>query len=505
MDYKVKEGEVMISRNKEEKFSRVLLWRGGVRFYEKGDYIFDVVRGRFIGEKPPKDRKLVVIDSNIFSGHTIFTAIQKLRSLGYQIESAAGNIVSNIKNLENVIKTLPPKPVNSKPIIFICGLPGSGKSFLTAMIEKMTQSVVIKWGKLVAETTNPGLYGEGALKLEKQDPLYFAKKALPQLKKIPLNKVIILDGAKDIVTIEFLAYALGRPTIVLYLETPNWLRKILCKYRRDSDDEYFEERDKLFKNRLRKIRSKSIVLKPNSNDHYEALTLLKIHGINPRLSMKKVPVLFDKFFALESILYVTEQIKCYIDIDDIPEEWIFHKRYVERYPIPESLRKAVCIVASAFRIIDDIIDEDVERRIRSEKGKESTITAFWIQDGVYIALVKALIMLKAAADYFKEYEKILKNSPLSYNEMVKRVVKAVWIELTAEAEERQLTDNEYTATLDREIAFREWIASISGYPLEKARKEAIKAQIKNDLMSSGFEANRLNFKYIKKYKELLID
>lgn len=68
MGYEVKEGEVKILRNKEEKFSRVLIWRGGVRFYKKEDYIFDVVRGRFIGEKPPKNRKLIVIDNNIFSG-----------------------------------------------------------------------------------------------------------------------------------------------------------------------------------------------------------------------------------------------------------------------------------------------------------------------------------------------------------------------------------------------------------------------------------------------------
>lgn len=78
-----------------------------------------------------------------------------------------------------------------------------------------------------------------------------------------------------------------------------------------------------------------------------------------------------------------------------------------------------------------------------------------------------------------------------YAEMIARVEAATLIELNAELEGRALTAEEYQASLDKEVAFREWIASLAGLSARQLREDAIRAQMKNDRLSSGLERQRL--------------
>jgi len=79
---------------------------------------------------------------------------------------------------------------------------------------------------------------------------------------------------------------------------------------------------------------------------------------------------------------------------------------------------------------------------------------------------------------------------------------AVLIELQAELEGRELTPEEYELTLEKESAFREWIAAIAGLDKNALAEEGRKAQLKNDLLSledarAACEASR----YYKLLKE----
>ncbi|MEM1551036.1 MAG: hypothetical protein QXH03_00010 [Candidatus Bathyarchaeia archaeon] len=453
---------------------RVLIWRGGIRFYQDGDFIFDPRHGDFIGPRPPPREKVTIVDANVFGGHTLFAVAQRLRQMGYEIEGFAGNTLPSSPLREIVSPLEVPKPAS--PIIFFAGYPGSGKSAVAAMVARMVGAYRIKWASFIEE---PGLYGEKAALKEEEDPLFFARKAFPHLCSVPPEIPVVLDGVKDMRVVQFLAYTTSRPAILIFVQAPDWLRHFVCQARQDPDDLFWKERDELFAPRLEEIRRQSLLLQMDSNDHREILELLRLHGIRPRLPLNSVPVLFDKFFALEFILYVTRVIPLAISISDIPDDWIFHHRYVERYPVPEELKKLVCAIATSFRIIDDILDEDMERRIR-EGGSVKFIPALWAVEGVWVAVAKAMAMLSAAARH-----------PAFDPEMVRRVVRAVWIELEADAGGRPLTPAEYELTLEREAAFREWVARISGYPIEKAREEAIRAQIENDRMAKGLEAKRV--------------
>lgn len=447
---------------------RVLLWRGGVRFYEPGAFIFDPRQRAFIGPEPPLDEPVVLIDANIFGGHTLHQAAAILRKMGYQIAGFAGSLVPGSPMQDRVLVVLEPPPMG-KPIVFISGLAATGKSAVAAMIAIMSNAPYIKWSRFVS---NPGRYGEMAAEREREDPLIFARAAIEELRAIPPETPIVLDGVKDLSVVYFLSYATSRPAILIYVEAPASLRQFIMKHRGHPDDRFWQERDQLFRPRLEEIRQNALVMDLASNDHREIVQVLSVHGIKPRLPMQSVPALLDKFFVLDFIEYIADHPLASLSISDIPEEWVFHRRYVERYRVPDDLRSLVCVVASAFRIIDDILDESQTRVLRDSLG-ERMIEAMWVSHGIWVAIARAMAMLSAAV-----LHPIAPES--GFRAMLRRVVNAVRVEMRADAENRPLTREEYELTLDREIAFREWVARISGYPIDLARKEAIEAQMKND-------------------------
>lgn len=457
---------------------RVLIWRGGVRFYRPGDFIFDPGAGEFIGPRPPEGVDICIVDANVYSGQTVFSVAQQLRRSYRVVEYRGTTAIFNLWG-ERIKPEVPYPPAHQSPLVFVSGAAGCGKSAIATMIAAMAGGQRIKWAEFVQF---PGAYGEAAARLEQHDPLVFARQAVETLRAIPVP--IVLDGVKDFLVTQFIAYATGRPSILLFVQSPQWLRNFILRTRGDSDDRFSAKRDALFAPRLAALRQRALVLDTASNDHSEIVELLAIHGIRAEMPLT-CPVLLNKPFILDlpEYLVLSARSAPSVSLRDIPAEWCFHRRYVERYPVPQPLQHWVCTVASAFRIMDDILDESPTRTIRDSSGTRS-IPAAWVTDGAWVALMRATAMICAAARH-PEAEKT------GFHEMLRRVFAAVRVELKADREKRRLNADEYDATLDREIAFREWVARLSNYPVDQARLEAREAQIKNDQYARGLEAARI--------------
>lgn len=471
---------------------RVLIYRGGLVFYEPGDLIYDPQEG-WIGPSPEPGAELVLVDANIYSGSTVYRIRQKLEESGYRVAGFAGSLAPGVTIRFPVPfqKMTPPSP--GAPMVVVAGKPATGKSAIAEMIARMTGGQKIKWAGFVK---NPGRYGEVAAELEKHDPLVFARDAYLELRDIPREKVIVLDGPKSMHVIDFLAYSLSRPTILLWVEAPGWFREFILKTRGDPDDPFDLQREELFADRLSRIRERSIIVDMASNNHLHALQMLESHGIRPRLRMETVPVLMDRMFILEMLQYFVSGRGLRIRMEDIPPEWAFHTSYSRRFPSLRTrvrLQKIVHMVASAFRIIDDVLDESTTRRIRSENLVEE-VPAHWVVEGAWVAIMRAMAMIIAARNDLMDGWG--KEAVDQFVRMVLLVTEAVFVELKADLENRPLTPEEHPLTLKRETAFREWVARMLGEDPEKAAREGIEDQIKNDLYAfmtgKGHEARRVS-------------
>ncbi|WP_322797963.1 class 1 isoprenoid biosynthesis enzyme, partial [Thermoflexus sp.] len=365
----------------------------------------------------------------------------------------------------------------------------SGKSVLAEMIARAAGGRRVKWARFVP---NPGRYGEEAAREEAKDPLVFAKAAREALLAIPCQEVVVLDGPKSVEAIEFITYTLSRPALLLWVEAPSWLRQFILNTRRDPDDPFEEERAALFAARWEEIRRRALVVDLSSNDHRHALEALAAHGIFPRIPMESVPVLLDRGFVLGMLLHFTRDQPLRISINDIPCDWVFHVSYSDRFPRlrqDPQLQHIVHVIASAFRLVDDVLDESPTRRLRMGDRVEE-IPAHWTVEGAWVAVMRAVAMLCAARNALAE-----RGALEGFMEMMERVVRAVSVELEADRERRPLRPDEYALTLERESAFRVWVARMVGEDPEWAAREGVMDQMKNDRRAlearKGLEARRV--------------
>ena len=455
----------------------VFVWRGGVKHclrfpHAQKKYIYDPRNDAWIGPRPPQGAALTLVDDDVWSGRTLLHTKQRLEERGWRVIALAGNRKTGFSHPDFVDL---PAPTSRAPLVVISGRPGTGKSALAHQIAAQNHGVYIKWASFVGE---PGKYGERAAAREAKDPLVFAKKALDALKGI--REMVVLDGVKDARVAEFLAYATNRPLIPIFVSLDEDLRRMIVSWRGDADDRYAAERERLFAYRLAGMHRLSIALDMSGNDHGMARSALAAHGIEAPLPVAETVI--DKRFLVQLVRrQVFAQARG--QAPHIPNELVFHHRYSERYIVTDPARAhLIDLVASAFRIIDDIVDEHLERRV-SESGEVRFIPALWPRIGAWGAAIWAIAMLRTARDMAPDVS--------AYDAMIRRVAWATLVELDAEAEGRPMTDEEYQASLDKEIAFREWLASLIDYDSQKARREAIVAQMKNDRYAQGVEKTRL--------------
>lgn len=167
------------------------------------------------------------------------------------------------------------------------------------------------------------------------------------------------------------------------------------------------------------------------------------------------------------------------EVEEDLSGYIFHRNYGRRLEekgiiLDQRRAEVLNLVASAFRYVDDILDENTIRDYRP---------AFWVENGFAKTMYIATLMTVRAYSICEELglgEEFLR--------MFERVIDAVNYELLVEeglAEFRSYED--WLRVAEREAAFREFLAVLAGRPEERGafRLWGLKAQAKDDLMGAG--------------------
>jgi len=451
----------------------VYIWRSGLRHWEsRGEGFVALPDGRFIGPRPPS-APVELIDADIYSGATMLKLARALRAAGYPAISFAGSPACG-NALPPVVTPLPVLPPRA-PLIAVCGLPGSGKSALAHGLADSLGGRYLKWARFVSA---PGQYGEQAAQREAEDPLVFARQARSEIAREDATPVV-LDGVKSAEALTFLAFTTRRPLISIWADVSEELRQRTLRWRDDPDDRQDAQRTALFAERWQALRAMSIQIRLDSPDHSAALEALAWHGLH--LPLGAGNSLLDKRAAVRIAMHNARKLGA-AHPPDFPAELVKHTSYSDKYGLDGLVARRVNVVASAFRLLDDLIDEHTERRFRRKNGSAEVVPALWLTASPWMAVYWASVMLAWAGRICPD--------PY-YAEMITRVERATLIELEADLQGRPLTADEYQQTLDKEIAFREWIARLANLDPARLRDDAIRAQLKNDALSSGIERQRL--------------
>jgi len=442
----------------------LFLWRGGLKNFEtfgNQDYtIYDPRTKRFLCGTVSPDDEVIIVDDEIASGVTVYRVVSDLGLKHYKI--AARDEIGGMVDIPL------PKPDLRAPMIVVSGLAGSGKSFLAHCLARSLSATLIKWGKFAAPYA--GTYGEKLFEIEKGDPLFLAREVYSYIKANNLqDRVLVIDGAKTQEQIVFLGYALRKPTIPIYVEIDEPIRKKLVELRADTDDQYAMLRDQLFLPGFEILKQKSLVVRLDSNDHSLVIDLLRRHGLLPQRGFYP-NTLFYKPSIMEFLGLHTFSDRTLPEdpSQEVPEH--YWKHYEERYAgniSDERKKKILTTIAVAFRLIDDILDEHTTRNGHP---------VFHIQTSIFNAIYVA-VRLILYAKYLMTSEELK-----MFFKYTKPVYDAVNLELQLEIENRMPTKEEYLKTLEREAGFRAFLYYLMGKDPQEGWNKGIQAQIKDDLL-----------------------
>jgi len=435
----------------------------------------------------PTDKKLEdfdefeLVEVNITTGRGILEAIREL-GLPREKTKIRGN--AETKFGEKFVDILEPsaKPDREKVIIVFAGKPTSMKSFLSLGLEMSQGIPAIQIGKELQKMTDVGDYGEKLFEEEKKNPYIVGEMLLRAIQEHSDEKVIIIDGVKSYETALFLSYATHRPIFLFYTELNEELRREFGELRLDKDDYFAKERDEMFGEGLGKLKDYAY----GNLDMEDWRTFKPLSEVLEGLGFKTTRILevpnpfgskqpFLELYRRNVEKLIAKKIKVNRDFS----EYIFHKNYPERLKkhgitLNPERTEIVNLVASAFRMIDDFLDEHTTREGRP---------TFWQQEGIVKSIYYAILMTVKAHN-IAEKEGLSKE----FQEMFRRVIDGVFYELKVEdgiEECREYKD--WLRAADREVAFREFLAYLGGTPerVNEFRKWGIEAQIKDDLLGAG--------------------
>jgi len=415
----------------------------------------------------------VIVDSNITTGGTVKKTLEAL-GLERSRVTVRGNPKTPIAR-EIVDEVLPdPAPDPERAIIGLAGKAASMKSFISAGLQNGQGIPVVKVGKAVSKLA--GKYGEALAELEKDNPFIVGEMLYQHVAPLK-EKLVVVDGLKSIETALFISYTTRRPIFLFYCEIPEKLREEFGKARGDPDDVYWKERDGLFEERLKKLKEKAFAIIDPVNwrnmdslcsvlEHYGYRTTMIVDTPNPFGS--KVPFLEFYRKNVEKLSMNGTRLHAHSGRYE-------HLGYISRLEkrgivLDESRRKVVVLTATAFRIVDDILDENTVRDGR---------VAAWRGMGLMRAVIHAVNLTAAACRICSELgleEEFLK--------MFRRVISAVRYELDVEEEREKFSDfQDWLRAGEREAAFREFLAVLSGCRelRDQFRMWGLIAQARDDL------------------------
>lgn len=476
------------------KKATIYLLKGGLKHFrspQEGEqpFYWDPKEKRLY----PTDKKLEnfdefeLVEANIATGRGTLEAIRELK-LPRERTKIRGN--TETKFGERFVDILEPsaRPDPERVLIAFAGKPGSMKSFLSRGLEMSQRIPIIQIGKELQKITDVGNYGEKLFKEEQKNPYLIGELLVQLIQERQNEKVIIIDGVKSYETALFLSYATHRPIFLFYTEINEELRREFGELRLDKDDYFAKERDEMFGKGLRKLKDYAY----SELDMGDWRTLEPLSEVLEGLEFRTTRILDvpNPFGSKQPFLElyrrnVEKLIAKKIEVNKDFSEYIFHKNYPERLKkhginLNQERAEVVNLVASGFRMIDDLLDE---HKIREGRP------AFWQQEGIVKSIYYATLMT-VKAHGIAEKEGLSRE----FQEMFRRVIDGVFYELRVEdgiEECREYKD--WLKAAEREVAFREFLAHLGGIPerVSEFREWGIKAQIKDDLLGAENRVERI--------------
>ena len=136
-----------------------------------------------------------------------------------------------------------PRPAADEYILFLVGLPGSGKSLVASLLGGLPSSSICRWGdsaRRVVVDRYGSLTFDNVLRLaeheREQDGLVVAKEVLVELAAHRNARIILVDGVKNVEQCLFVSTVLKRPYLVVVVEEDEAERARYVAMRRDFDD-----------------------------------------------------------------------------------------------------------------------------------------------------------------------------------------------------------------------------------------------------------------------------
>lgn len=455
------------------KRAAVFIYRGGLVYWfdieADRKFVYCPDEGRIYPEFCASDwDEVILVDRNVTTGRTLERARLKL-NIPEEKCIKAGSVVGDYGR--KVVDIELDRDGLSGYILSFSGPAGVAKTFLAKGIAHYRGIPYYKVGRY-ARILGAGRYGERLAEIESEDPFILVKLMADDMKRCSSNDpLVIVDGLKNMKSAIFLSYVLKRPLIGFYVDAD--FKERMIRWRQDEDDAYAVERAKLFKDGLEELRrsfteittSDFATLKPLAEvlERFGYASTLRVWGWDV-FGTKRIWLDVYKRYVLEGrIVNAKLDAKC--------RSIVYHHRYVEKYGLRGEAAKMVQEVATAFRFIDDILDE---HDTRWEKP------ARWVETSPVEALAEAEILTTKA---LKRAERL--GCRKEFLEMFEAVLDAVYYEIDVEEGRAEfISEEDWKRAAGREAHFRAFIGYLKGEDPVKYYQEGLKAQMKDDVMGA---------------------
>lgn len=448
-----------------KKCAAVFIYKGGLSHWYDVDaeqkYIYFPEEKMIVPELTSFEwEEVLIVDRNIVTGTTLEKAKRFLMLSDNQCIKA-GSVIGSYA--ENIIDKKLPQPDIKGYILAFSGPAGVAKSFLAKGIACYRGISFYKVGEY-ARLMNPGKYGECLAEKEKQYPFIVVEKMAEDMMH-DNAQLVIVDGLKNLKAAIFLSYVLRRPLIGFFVDAP--FKEKMIVWRQNADDAYSKERFYLFQQGLQELNSHFI---PVSSANFE--TVKPIADTLERFGFKCPHRIWGwDIFGTKDIwldLYARYSSDDRSAGIEIGENINYHNRYAKKYELDGEAALMVIEVATAFRFIDDILDEHTTRW-----GKP----ARWVQTSLIETLAEASALTAKARLRARKL-----GCEAEFNRMFKSVLDAVYYEIAVE-EGRAVfqTEADWEKAAGREAHFRAFIGYLKGEASEKYYQDGLQAQMKDDL------------------------
>lgn len=460
-------------------------------------------------------RRVYIVDSTVYSGATLLHVADVVQST-----VKAGEVLLAARPRSRIAREIVdielPEPEfvgRGKLAVFVSGPPGVGKTTFAAALAYMMGAERVKWGEIVSRL-GVGRYGEELARIEERQPYYTVVELYPEIERIVrrASSAIVFDGVKTVEQVVGISFSTGVEPLVLFTTASEESRRFTIQVRGMRDDVYDEERMAMLE-RLGLWRLAGIGVRVN----LEARTLEEALSGNPRLvrvARRLLPLerfqiagYFNPFGTKRILLHtvyrsmlkasgepgtvlrVAERVA-----GELEEMGFLHRGYVARLERrygatpPEWLSRLITYTATAFRIIDDILDENTVRWM-SEEGR--LVESPWVRLGIHRAVRYATTLLVASRILAEE-----QGRAETFHRWMRVVTEAVDRELVVEETGRMPTLEDWLVAVEREAGYRAMIAEMLGLDWRRAYLEGVLAQLRDDMApgKGGREATEVKLR-----------